>query len=60
MNLGEIGIDRFLEIAALAAYLIVLLWIGLRTARQVRTSEDDTLAGRDVPWIVIGRVKTDR
>jgi len=45
--------ERLIEIAALAVYLSVLLGIGLRSARQIRTSVDYTLAGRNVPWIVV-------
>ena len=45
--------DRLLEFAALGAYLVVLLGIGIRSARQVRTSIDYTLAGRQIPWIVV-------
>lgn len=37
----------------LAAYLAVLLWIGIRSARKVKTSDDYTLAGRTVPWVVV-------
>lgn len=37
----------------LAAYLAVLLWIGIRSARRVKTSEDYTLAGRNVPWMIV-------
>jgi SSS family solute:Na+ symporter len=44
---------RIVEVLSLAGYLIALLWIGFRSARQVRTSEDYTLAGRDLPWIVV-------
>ncbi len=42
-----------IELLMLAAYLVVLLGIGLRSARQVRTSMDYALAGRDVPWVVV-------
>ena len=42
-----------LELATLAAYLAVLMWIGIRAARQVRSSLDYTVAGRDVAWIVV-------
>ncbi|MBC8355930.1 MAG: sodium:solute symporter family protein [Planctomycetes bacterium] len=45
--------DRTIELAMLAAYLVVLLWIGIRAARQVKSSGDYTLAGRSVPWIVV-------
>ena len=45
--------EQFLELTMLAAYLVVLLWIGIRSARRVKTSQDYTLAGRDVPWIII-------
>ena len=44
---------RLLEVGTLGAYLTLLLWIGLRSSRQVRTSIDYTLAGRDVPWLVV-------
>ena len=45
--------DRLLEFVALGVYLVVLLGIGFRSARQVRTSIDYTLAGRNIPWIVV-------
>ncbi len=45
--------SQLLELGALGAYLIVLMWIGIRSARQVRTSADYTLAGRNVPWIIV-------
>lgn len=45
--------DRAIELSMLAAYLVVLLWIGIRSARNIRTSGDYTLAGRNVPWIVV-------
>lgn len=45
--------DRFYELGALIVYLVVLMWIGIRSARQVRSWVDYTLAGRDVPWLVI-------
>ncbi len=47
------GTDRWPEYAALLAYLIALMWIGIRSAREVRTSVDYTLAGRQIPWIVV-------
>lgn len=45
--------DRFLELGTLGAYLAVLVWIGFRAARQVRSAVDYTLAGRNIPWIVV-------
>jgi SSS family solute:Na+ symporter len=45
--------DRLIELGMLTAYLGMLMWIGIRSARQVRTSADYTLAGRSVPWVVI-------
>ena len=41
--------SRMVELTALVAYLAVLLWIGLSSARRIRTSTDYTLAGRNVP-----------
>lgn len=41
---------RILELVTLGIYLVVLLGIGITTARQVRTSVDYTLAGRNVRW----------
>ena len=46
-------IDRMIELGTLGLYLVVLLGIGLRAARQVRTSVDYTLAGRNIPWVVV-------
>ena len=37
----------------LAGYLALLLWIGLRSARRIKTSDDYTLAGRGVAWTVV-------
>ena len=45
--------DRAIELSMLAAYLAVLLWIGIRSARQVKSSGDYTLAGRNVPWLMV-------
>ena len=45
--------DHTIEYTMLAAYLVILLGIGIRSARKVKTSNDYTLAGRDVPWIVV-------
>ena len=45
--------NRFLELGALGVYLVVLLWIGVRSAKRVRSWVDYTLAGRDVPWVVV-------
>ena len=45
--------DRLLELSMLAAYLVLLLWIGLRSARRIRTSDDYTLAGRSVGWVIV-------
>ncbi len=45
--------SRLFELTALTAYLVILLWIGVRSARRIRTSADYTLAGRDVPWVVV-------
>ena len=45
--------ERAIELSMLAAYLAVLLWIGIRSARRVKSSEDYTLAGRNVPWVIV-------
>ena len=45
--------DRAIELSMLAVYLGVLLWIGIRSARQVKSSGDYTLAGRNVPWVIV-------
>lgn len=45
--------DTFYELGALGIYLVILLWIGLRAGRQVQTSIDYTLAGRNVPWMIV-------
>ena len=42
-----------IEIGMLVAYLGLLLWIGARAARRVRTANDFTIAGRSIPWIVV-------
>jgi len=44
---------NLIELSTLGAYLLVLLWIGIRAARQVKTSADYTLSGRDVPWVIV-------
>jgi SSS family solute:Na+ symporter len=45
--------SRLLELTTLTGYLALLMWIGLRSARQVKTSLDYTVAGRDVAWVVV-------
>ena len=45
--------DRLLELSTLAAYLALLLWIGLRPARRIKPSDDHTLAGRGVGWVIV-------
>lgn len=45
--------SRLVELGALGAYLVALLWIGIRSARRVRSWVDYTLAGRDVPWVIV-------
>lgn len=45
--------ERSIEYTMLAVYLVGLLWIGIRSARRVKSSGDYTLAGRDVPWVVV-------
>lgn len=44
---------RLFELSTLTAYLGLLMWIGIRAARQVKTSLDYTVAGRDVAWVVV-------
>ncbi len=44
---------HLIELGTLAAYLAVLLWIGVRSSRWVKTSADYTLAGRNVPWVIV-------
>ena len=51
--MSELLTERFLELGTLTVYLTVLLWIGIRTAKHVQTSEDYTLAGRSVPWVIV-------
>ena len=46
-------LDRIYEFGALFAYLAVLLWIGLRSARKVHSWVDYTLAGRNVSWVIV-------
>ena len=45
--------SRLLELTTLTGYLDLLMWIGLRSARQVKSSLDYTVAGRDVAWVVV-------
>ena len=45
--------DRVWELSTLAVYLGGLLWIGLRSAREIHTVEDYTVAGRGMPWIMV-------
>ena len=45
--------DRLLELSTLAAYLALLPWIGLRSAQRIKTSDDHTLAGRGVGWVIV-------
>ncbi len=41
------------ELLTLAVYLGGLLWIGIRSAREIHTADDYTVAGRQLPWIVV-------
>ncbi|MEM7231257.1 MAG: sodium:solute symporter family protein, partial [Planctomycetota bacterium] len=44
----------WIELTALGTYLALLLWIGVRSARQVKTSVDFALAGRNVGfWVIL-------
>lgn len=49
----ELLSSRMFEVGALTLYLTTLLWIGIRSAKQVKTSAEYTLAGRNVPWIIV-------
>ena len=42
-----------IEIAALGIYLVVLLVIGIASARQIHSATDYALAGRQVGWLVL-------
>jgi SSS family solute:Na+ symporter len=42
-----------MEFGALAAYLVLLVWIGLRASSKIKNTLDYTVAGRDVAWIVV-------
>ncbi len=44
---------RVWELSTLAVYLGGLLWIGLRSAREIHTVDDYTVAGRQMPWMVV-------
>ena len=44
---------RTWELTTLAVYLGGLLWIGLRSAREIHTVDDYTVAGRGMPWIIV-------
>jgi len=45
--------DRVWELSTLAVYLGGLLWIGLRSAREIHSVDDYTVAGREMSWIVV-------
>ena len=45
---------------ALLAYLGVLVVLGLYTARRAKTGDDFLVAGRTLPWHVLGVRFTDR
>ncbi|MCH2128181.1 MAG: sodium:solute symporter family protein [Pirellulaceae bacterium] len=45
--------ERIYELTALVAYLAILLWIGVRSVKQIQTSTEYTLAGRNVPWTIL-------
>jgi len=42
-----------LDIAVLLAYLVVMVWIGLRFAGRQKTADDFFLAGRNMPWLAV-------
>jgi SSS family solute:Na+ symporter len=43
-----------IDYAVIAAYFLVVLYIGLRVARRIRSGEDLFLAGRRLGWVPIG------
>jgi len=45
--------DNLIELSALGIYLALLLAIGISSARNIKTSEDFTLARRQVTWFVL-------
>ena len=45
--------DRVTELAALGIYLVVLIWIGVKSSGKIRNTLDYTVSGRDVAWIVV-------
>ncbi len=45
--------DSAIEIAALGIYLVILLGIGITSARRIHTATDFALAGRQVGWLVL-------
>ena len=42
--------DRTIELVALGSYLVILLGIGVASARQIKSATDYTLAGRRIGW----------
>ena len=45
--------EQLMEFGALGAYLVLLIWIGVRSSRGIHNTLDYTVAGRDVAWIVV-------
>ena len=45
--------DLLLELGIVCVYLLGMAWIGVVSARGVKTSADYALAGRNVPWVVL-------
>lgn len=42
--------DSTIEIVALGSYLVILLGLGVASARQIKSATDYTLAGRRIDW----------
>ena len=42
--------DSTIEVVALGSYLVILLGIGVASARQIKSATDYTLAGRRIDW----------
>ncbi len=45
---------RWLDIAIIAAYFVGMMYIGLRSARRQKTTEDYFVAGRSIPAWAMG------
>ena len=48
--------ENWVIFITLVSYLVFMLWIGFRVSRRIRGIDSYILAGRNLPWFVLGRI----